>query len=470
MTGGLMMDKETAHKLKNLRNGIAVGAAAVTVSAVSIPAQAQEQDTSHKIEIKTQERAPLTQGATYLAEEEFLYNLHFDNGKVYYVNSETEIQDLSDELRDPQEIIHSQKSELRKEYKRLKPEDIYKEGKIVVDGSNEMNAQARFDFKEKTITVNTVEYSDDYLRKYIANNVLGDEDKYQNLAKILETPYPNMEQMTSYLKDKLDKMLNSPEAMESSRAHEEGHMEDDKNGANLAGISPLQYANHIQTQEIGANICELLKQRENYLKTGDIDKIKYDFYKEAILNKEVVPGSRVKELEDADFSLIMNGMQKHWQETSQEDYTPQIAGLGKKFAAENPAGTIISNQSELERRERNSLTFKINGHEVNLMKFRTERLPLTENVREQVSAAYLDKIMAYTPQNIELARHIKSEEQLNKMKLERCGSVNDAKQKNKAMLILEKQGRIMKPQQKKNNNGENRQNSPQLKKDFDFNR
>lgn len=437
------MNKQDKQKLKSLRMGIPIAMMAANTAAAALTSDTpKKQDDLHKIELNEYQNQPLEDSRTCMPADEFIYNLQYnDEEKALYRQESDTLKNISYETKSPKELHKSEAKSLKEAYEDIFT-DKFETGEVTIRDDTTFYAHGKFTLTNKKITINKVNYDQKYLRKYIANNVLDDDARFSQFCKILGTNSPSLDAMADILRESLDK-INSPETVELVKKHEGKHRLNDKQGINLCGISALQYASLNQTDEISANINALLHQREQYLKTGDIKHIKFAFYKQAVLDKQIVAGSRVKSFEKAELSLIINGMQKFWQEQLFADYKQQTLHAGLGFAANYAPDVLKENEKELQRREQVCLTFEINGRKVNLCDYRDKRPEVPKEIEDEIIKMQIAQRFIYSPENLKIARSIKSQKQLNKLKLEKCRNYHNKKQNQAAHDILEKQGQLL---------------------------
>lgn len=388
------MSKKDATIIQNLRMGIP--AAALTVAPVLTQAaekpMLQRQNNQNNIEMAADKVADEMKNV-YRAENRFIYDEQ--TGLQHVLANDTLF--IERETQRPKSYIKQQKQSLFADYARAEANnELFKQDTVTIDTNQKMSeplANGSFDKETKTVAVNTFVFDNEFLDKYIRKTLIHNDklfdyfivEKGRNLDDVVA-------EMKVSMTEKLQKEFNSQKRLNSTRKHEERHQRNDRQGNNLAGISPRQYAQLIQTDEISANIAELLVQRQDYLKTGDINAIdeEYDFYRNAIKNKQIVPGSRVKELEEKEFDCIMNGSQRNWLDKFREEYHDQIIDLTERMM-KNPLSTIQPNDKELERREQTALTFEINGRSVNLYKYRKEAPEPAAKTTEEIDQKYKER-------------------------------------------------------------------------------
>lgn len=380
------MGKKEAKIIKNLRLGIP--AAALAVAPATLPAAEKEaalpDEKAHKTEMSAPETTAENSGA-YRAEDRFVY----DEDGLKHISG-TDTLSVAHETQNPKTFIKRQKQSLYAAYAQAEADnELFQTDTFVFDSEQKLNEyeNGHFDSEKKSVTVNTFAFDPEFLDKLIRKNIVNNDNLFD---------YYIMEQgrdindvvaeLKGSLEQKLLKEFNADRRIKDTRAHEEKHQKNDRSGSNLAGISPQQYAQLVQTDEISANIAELLDQRRDYLKTGDINSFsdEFEYYKKAVEQKQIVPGSRVKELEEQELSFIMNQTQQNWLTEYQNTYQEQIIDLAGRMM-KNPLSTIQLDKKELERRERNALTFEFNGRKVDLYDYRTKAPALSDTVLQKIS-------------------------------------------------------------------------------------
>ncbi len=119
----------------------------------------------------------------------------------------------------------------------------------------------------------------------------------------------------------LAQKFNDKNRIKSTIIHEVTHSFNDEIGLKDFGISVFQFAKICCHDEISATIAQLLDFRQQYLETNDLSVFKgnFKFYTDAIKEGKIKPDI-TKIPTSTELALIMNGSQKHWQETLQNYY------------------------------------------------------------------------------------------------------------------------------------------------------
>lgn len=451
------MPRISAEQLLNLRMGIPIAAmAASSVAAQVVEKQVEPQvEKNQKVEKQTLNyRGDESDEKTFVAEAKLFQSLQFDKTeKEIYIGEDLgERQSIKSFDEVPADkLIKEKRDSLQMGYKNF---DANKA--IEIDDSQVKDheilkgpSMGRFDAPSKKIKLRVMTYDDEFVNKFVQNRVMGNPSLAQNIAQQMNIEDPKFEDFKGFIVSYLETYTNK-ERLEHTARHESKHLDNDRKGINLPGISPQQNMMAEQTNEISANISELLYQRELYLETGNIDKISDDFgfYKEAIINKEIVPGSRVKQMENQELGLIMNGTQNMWKEEFQEYYLQkQIVPNAQDYIDKykNNIRVLEPNSKELEKRERQALTFKINDREVDLYERRHEPLAIPMKHQEKLNDYQQKATNGLNAKQLDRIEKIKDPQQLDKLKLEKCSEYDKQERKNKALKILEKQGRIAAP-------------------------
>lgn len=455
--------KLSAEQLRNLRMGIPIAAMAVSSATAQVAEKTAEppsEDLKHKIT-----QATLSPQAhderTYIPDAEAFYNLNYDQDtqSVYYEAPENQqkldIKDL--DQRSAKEVARAEKSELRHLNRNMDQNQTveYINVDLTEDHITEGMELGNCDEKARKIKMYTYKYDEEFIQKYVEKNIIASPANYQSVAEQMGKPHPSVEEINGFI---IELLNESTSQTQSDRVftHEQRHLEIAQKYGGRSGISPEQSASLNQTNEISANIAELLLQRDNYLKNGDINQISDDFkfYKDAIKNKEIVPGSQVKELEEKEFSLIMNGTQNYWLAEKQEMYMQlSIVKTAQDYIKlhKNEIRTLAPNEKELAKREKAFLTFNINGHRVNLEEFREGRPQVPEKYRQEIDSYYQEQCGGISPDQLDKIKKIKSQDDLDKLKIENCSKFDQQLRKNAALKILEKQGRRLAPKNLRKN-------------------
>lgn len=380
------MGKKEAKIIKNLRLGIP--AAALTVAPATLSSAEKEaafpDEKTRKTEITAPE-AKTENNDAYRAEGHFIY----DEEGLKHVSG-TDTLSVTHETQNPKTFIKRQKQSLYAAYAQAEADnELLQAGTFVFDSAQKLNEPETgyFDSEKKSVRVNTFAFDPEFLDKLIRKSIVNNDNLFDYyIVEQGRDINAVVAELKGPLEQKLLKEFNAERRMKNTRTHEEKHQKNDRSGNNLAGISPLQYAQLVQTDEISANIAVLLDQRREYLKTGDINCFsdKFEYYKKAVEQKQIVPGSKVKELEERELSFIMKQTQQNWLTEYQDSYQGQIMDLSGRMM-KNPLSTIQPDGKELERRERNALTFEINGRKVDLYDYRTEAPAVSDTVSQKLS-------------------------------------------------------------------------------------
>lgn len=451
------MSKLRAAQLKNLRMGIPVAAMAFSSATAQIEEKAPAQDYENTQHQTTQnDPQPLKKdNRMYIPDAEAFYGLSYDetSGSIRYRNDDKEIDLQVEELdrRSVQEIAKTEKKHLRELNKNVGNKDKveYVEVDLTEDHLTEGQMLGFCDEKTLKVTMYQYKYDDQFIHNYVKKNILNNKRNYQSISDQIGIENPTSEEIESFIISLLQE--NASEMYrERVETHENRHLRIAQQYGGRSGISPEQHAILKQTNEISANIAEVLMQREKYIKTGNIDMISDDFkfYKDAIRNREIVPGSRVKEFEEKEFSLIMNGTQNYWMSEKQEMYLSQYTIEPAKEYIDlhrHEIRTLAPNDKELDKREKDYLTFQINGKEVNLKEFRDAKPQIPEQYRQEIDNYYQEQCGGISPGQLDKIKKIKSQDELDKLKIENCSKYDQQLRKNAALKILEKQGRRLAP-------------------------
>lgn len=112
-----------------------------------------------------------------------------------------------------------------------------------------------------------------------------------------------------------------------SLPHEQKHRDNYAAGMYAYAVSPEQAYKLNMHDEISANMASLLVLRQKYIETGDLSVFDYNggddryaFYKQAVANGEIKPGSPYQEDFDKEMALIVNGTRDMWEEKFGESY------------------------------------------------------------------------------------------------------------------------------------------------------
>ncbi len=189
----------------------------------------------------------------------------------------------------------------------------------------------------------------------------------------------------------------------STRAHEEQHRTNDKQGIYAPGLSPEQYAVINQYDECSANIAELNCYLSDYkkaiaggmskdeaLKIFDRDSEKRFTFFQSALAGGLDPDSKESK------KLMVAGTLKMWQKEFRPMYDEQTEHSGKSAVGRSDAATtILGNEQELQKRINkifdnigNNDYCKQNGIEApgRLSGYLpAERMELSPNVKESIA-------------------------------------------------------------------------------------
>lgn len=445
-----MAKKITREQMIGLRMGIPLAAMAVN----SLNLNAQEKDhapianNEHQVEAQAASPAPKDEGKTFISDAEMYSRLQFDDqgDYLFFKTEDGNFQNIQYSKRDAKKTLRGERQALREAFKEVSPENVVKTDTISVTEEHLVAGVelGYYDPEQKQVVMRVLKYDNEFIDNFVNERMINNPIIYRKISQILDKDKPSFDDCKNYVVEGINK-LNA--RRKGITVHELNHMEQDKNGILLPGISPEQNMILGQTNEISSNIAELLSQRDEYIKTGNIDAINdyFKFYKDAIKNKEIVPGSRIKEYEDKEFALIMNGTQKTWENELQDLYMRNqiVSSTGEYIDKYSNIYLLKPNDKEVERREKNALTFEINDRKVCLYDYREKQLQIPEQYLKEVNDYYQQKLGGMSKEQLEKLGEIKSPEQLNKIKLEKTADYQAQKRKEDALKILEKQGRIV---------------------------
>lgn len=121
-----------------------------------------------------------------------------------------------------------------------------------------------------------------------------------------------------------------------SLPHEQKHRDNYAAGMYAYAVSPEQAYKLNMHDEISANMASLLILRQKYIETGDLSVFDYNggddryaFYKQAIANGEIKPGSPYQEDFDKEMAFIVNGTRNMWENKFGNIYVEQNASHAK---------------------------------------------------------------------------------------------------------------------------------------------
>lgn len=121
-----------------------------------------------------------------------------------------------------------------------------------------------------------------------------------------------------------------------SLPHEQKHRDNYAAGMYAYAVSPEQAYKLNMHDEISANMASLLVLRQKYIETGDLSVFDYNegddryaFYKQAIANGEIKPGSPYQEDFDKEMAFIVNGTRNMWENEFGNIYVKQNASSAK---------------------------------------------------------------------------------------------------------------------------------------------
>lgn len=121
-----------------------------------------------------------------------------------------------------------------------------------------------------------------------------------------------------------------------SLPHEQKHRDNYAAGMYAYAVSPEQAYKLNMHDEISANMASLLVLRQKYIETGDLSVFDYNegddryaFYKQAIANGEIKPGSPYQEDFDKEMAFIVNGTRNMWENEFGNIYVEQNASYAK---------------------------------------------------------------------------------------------------------------------------------------------
>lgn len=202
------------------------------------------------------------------------------------------------------------------------------------------------------------------------------------------------------------KRYNSPKNIYFMGVHEGAHQENADQGLKDYGIFPTQYAKICIHDELIANISELLEIREDYLKSGNIESLnsQYDFYRQAVLNKEISPDySKVPD--DKEMSLIINGMMDWWMSSNSEYYEKKQISATRNWMRRGfkhnlyerikPGDINKRRNHEYMKRLHNGYSFKISimdsegvkkSQIINFLPYMTKDVEVSQKFKDAVAA------------------------------------------------------------------------------------
>lgn len=445
-----MVKKISREQMMGLRMGIPLAAMAVN----SVNLNAQEQDhtpianNEHQIEAQAASPTHEDEGKTFISDAEMYSRLQFDDQgeNLFFKTEDGNFQNIQYSKSEAKKTLKEERQALREAFEEVSPENVVKTDTIPVTEEHLIEGVelGYYDPEQKQVVMRVLKYDNEFLDKFVNERMINNPNVYRQLSQLIDKDEPSFDDCKNYVVECIN---NINARRKGITVHELNHMKQDKNGILLPGISPEQSMILEQTNEISSNIAELLSQRDEYIKTGNIDAINdyFQFYKDAIKNKEIVPGSRVKEYEDKEFALIMNGTQKTWENELQDLYMrKQTLSSAIEYIDEQSNIYLLNpNDKELERREKSALSFEINDRKVCLYDYREKQPQVPEQYLSLVNEYYQQKFGGLSQEQLEKIGEIKSPEQLNKIKLEKTADYQTQKRKEDALKILEKQGRIV---------------------------
>lgn len=128
--------------------------------------------------------------------------------------------------------------------------------------------------------------------------------------------------------EQYDPKIESGDANKTS-FHEYGHGSNEEDGIKSYGLSAEHTYLLTIHDEILANIKQLLAQREEYLKTGNIKTIKKSYYRDAVEKGKITPAETG--ISDEEKKFIAQETTKNWLKGSKEIYREQLKSISKEI-------------------------------------------------------------------------------------------------------------------------------------------
>lgn len=195
--------------------------------------------------------------------------------------------------------------------------DLQKATDFKVSGDFPLNS---FDNAECSTKVDSVEIRRDRrTQEYIYS--YGNLDSLKNLPSMGQQIYGRIIIRHFWSKDPLlaQKFRIYNDEYNCTWRHEYQHFLNAKAGIQKSGHSYETKFSHACMDEVSANIAQLLEQRKNYIKTGDLNRItdRFDFYRQWVVTQ---PQPLSAEIGENEKKMIANGVFDSWKNDKFEIY------------------------------------------------------------------------------------------------------------------------------------------------------
>lgn len=129
------------------------------------------------------------------------------------------------------------------------------------------------------------------------------------------------------------RQMNNFGESDDALIHEQKHRDNYNQGLYEYPVNMEQSYKLCMYDEISANMASLILMRQKYLETGNLSVFdeedgRFKFYKDAIKNNQIKPGSTNPADFDKEMSLIANGVQQMWQKKYANAYAEAHADNG----------------------------------------------------------------------------------------------------------------------------------------------
>lgn len=393
------MDKNQA--IRNLRMGIA--ASAVVAFGAGQQAQAQTSEmSSNKIPTKEYHTSGKAQAVSY-EKSDFFKGL--DNKQISQVlqltySSDKELYYLSGDYATSMQEEYNINKKLRKDARESRKLHR-KNGKkvlfndFVVKKPQTFTEYGSFDSYSKEITLNKISYS--------------------------FTP-ASEEEKKAY--DKKLEITNTSIWQDNTLVHEEKHRENNRKNEPY-GVGFEQTVKLETHDEISANVAQLIHSRDLYIdaKTKNPqakieDYFVYEnlkFYVDAVNSGKVNPMATDKESREKDYSLMINGTQKMWEENLAVAYNSNIKNKVDSWRLSGASSVTQPDEKKYEEERDKFYNFEIDGKKVNLSQYRQKDVTLVPSMKEYVDEQQASK-SAIDKNFVDFAKkNIKTEDDLKKV-------------------------------------------------------
>lgn len=180
---------------------------------------------------------------------------------------------------------------------------------------------------------------------------------------------------------------NTPQSVVFRLLHEARHYYNYLHGVKSYGVSAEQFAKLCIHDELSAQLTVLIDQRNNYLKTKNLNAFEdnFKFYRNAVASKKITPSPY--KISDEEILLMGKGITEWWMKNFSEHYSNAHSHIVKNWLK---AGFFM-NKRPNDKHYRQKLdicySFAVNGQSVNFRRAIPD-FDIHEKVKKTIDAYY----------------------------------------------------------------------------------